>query len=696
MGRGAELAHLEAAAARVLAGTAHLVLICGPAGIGKSALVREFLARQRGMDVRRGAADEAERALAYGLVDQLLDRPGELLLDGVPSDPLTVGGRLLHVLSQTGNRPLALVIDDLQWADEPSLTAIAFALRRLRRDPILTVLISRSDGTQHLSHALRRMAIDEGTSVRLDGLAAADLVALSRAVSGQPLDFLAAQRLHRHTEGNPLHALALLTKLGVDVLNATPQASLPAPSSYAELVVGWLAGCTAPARSLVEAAAVLSERCRLALASRIVDLTVPQGAFDEAAAKGLLVARGDGHDVGFPHPLVRVAVLQDLTVSRRAQLHRRAADVVDDERSAVLHRVSGHVGHDDALAQHAWDEGARWASRGEWVLAGQLYAAAERLTLDRQFRQRSTLERARCLLLAGDLAEAAVVIPEVTDLPASPERELVLGRLAMLSGASDEAITRLTAAWRSRRAGDDVTAAAIAGDLAHLAVNRGHGAETVRWARRAADPRHRPIVPDAYTLRCLGFGSLGQVTEALAELPEIPSHQADLSAAQLDALVGRGILELWSDQLGAACASLQRAERDLLRNGPLHLRLIALFYLADAEYRIGDWPSAVAHGQLAVSLARDAEQAWTYALVHSVAAFPLAAMGRWRTPLATAGTPVTLPVSWARTGSGRASPRLGWHKLAENTRPCWRPSSLALTCATWTASTNPASSRSRA
>ncbi len=125
------------------------------------------------------------------------------------------------------------------------------------------------------------------------------------------------------------------------------------------------------------------------------------------------------------------------------------------------------------------------------------------------------------------------------------------------------------------------------------------------------------------------LGELGRAGEGLELIGPVPSSVDNLGPSQLDALVGRGVLQLWTDDLVTARSTLGRAEGGLRRYGPLYLRLIALFYLADTEYRLGQWSDAVSHSQLAVSLAGDADQVWTFALVHAIAAFPLAGQGEW-------------------------------------------------------------------
>lgn len=184
--------------------------------------------------------------------------------------------------------------------------------------------------------------------------------------------------------------------------------------------------------------------------------------------------------------------------------------------------------------------------------------------------------------MLDNVAEAAAHVAEVERFGPSARRDYVLGHLAVFSGAADQASGLLSTAWDTcDRTNDKVLAARLAIDLAHLAVNRGRGEETVIWARRALDATERHAVADATTALCLGLGALGRSDEALGVATiEAATPGDELGAKHLDALVGQGVSHLWTDQLALAQDDLVRAEIGLGQRGPLHLRLIALFYLA--------------------------------------------------------------------------------------------------------------------
>ena len=176
--RDAELARIEAAVARAQEGHGSLLVVEGPAGIGKSALIGAARALSDGAGARtlRARGGELERDFAFGVVRQLL----EPALADVPArargdllqGPAGVAGRLLglpgarsdggeaiasdasftvlHGLywlcaNLSGDRPLVLTVDDAHWADAPSLRFLAFLLPRLEELSLALVVATRPE-----------------------------------------------------------------------------------------------------------------------------------------------------------------------------------------------------------------------------------------------------------------------------------------------------------------------------------------------------------------------------------------------------------------------------------------------------------------------------------------------------------------------------------------------------------------------
>jgi predicted ATPase len=160
VGRRRELAALTTALSSARSGEPRVVMLEGEAGIGKSSLVFEFLAAHRKVFALIASAAEAESAIPFGVVQQLLAgaasaSPG--VVSGLPllaagpradADPMRVGAELLAMISELQKREaLAIVIEDLQWADLLSARALLFAFRRLRADQIVAIVTVRPGAT---------------------------------------------------------------------------------------------------------------------------------------------------------------------------------------------------------------------------------------------------------------------------------------------------------------------------------------------------------------------------------------------------------------------------------------------------------------------------------------------------------------------------------------------------------------------
>ena len=223
---------------------------------------------------------------------------------------------------------------------QPSLSALLFALRRLAAEPVLVVATVR---TGELPEALAKVAQGRlGTVLRPAPLDAAEVQRLAEAL-GLALPARAAQRLCRHTGGIPLYARALLDELPPERWH-DPEAELPAPRPYAAIIARRLDACSAGARGLVEAVAVLGP-CSLAEAASFASVAglgvaaEPFDALEEAVDAGLL--RWDGQrGLRFGHPLLGASVLAGLGAGRRARAHRAAAELADDDATALRHRAA--------------------------------------------------------------------------------------------------------------------------------------------------------------------------------------------------------------------------------------------------------------------------------------------------------------------------------------------------------------------
>ncbi|WP_345424431.1 ATP-binding protein, partial [Actinomycetospora chlora] len=338
VGRRGPLAVVDAAWEDARAGRPGVVWVEGEAGAGKTAFLTRATADRTAACVLTATGDAAESGLAHGVLDQLVaglpadvvDRFPLLRPDRAPrADPLAVGADLLGALGALpGEEPVLVVLDDLQWADQPSVRALVFALRRLRHDRVLVLAGVRHPGEETGEAWWERLPAS-GEAVRrlrLEGLDPGEISELAAGL-GRPLGSTgAAERLWRHTHGHPLHARTLIEDLPPAVLAGTADV-LPAPRSLPSVLLVRLSRAGPDTERLVVATAVLGESAPLALAAAVAGLDDPSAALDEAVGLGLVdeLPGGPPARIGFVHPLVRAEVRGDLPPARRRGLHAAAA-----------------------------------------------------------------------------------------------------------------------------------------------------------------------------------------------------------------------------------------------------------------------------------------------------------------------------------------------------------------------------------
>jgi len=620
VGRGPELAALDGSLRGAAAGRSQVAVVSGPAWIGKTALIKRFLAGRQ-VRVRWASGDQDEAALPGGLLDQL-GLPGAR----ADSDPLVAGSGLLSAVRSWAS-PAVLVVDDAQWGDDLSLRALSFALRRLQDEPVLAVIAVRTDGYASLPPGLVRVLDDRGTRLEIPGFDAEGIRELADQIGVGPLPARAAQRLLDHTCGVPLHVREVLRALpreAVCEVLAAPDTVLPTPKSLEARVVSGLAECSPQARLLVAAAAVLGTRCRLADAAALAILPDPLPALQEAAVHGLLTetATIDGRCCEFPHAGIRAAVYGDIGVSERAALHRGAAALTAGG-AALAHQVAGCPGADGDLARDLAGRARDEAAAGRLAEAAGHYLSAVRVGERGGERDRNLRTAVGLLIDAGEGARARGFAAQVVGQPASAARSTLLGRLAVLRGDYRAAERLLTDAWA---AGPDALASTGACELALLLLIRGRTADAARWARLAVGRATGLQRACAHVVLATSMALGGQAGEALALL------RAESAAAAADdpgnplLEAGLGTISLWCDDLDAASRHLGAAARGAL---PLpHLLDVRVQHVL-ADYRTGAWDAAAMRAEQLVTLAEDLDQRWLLASAHAVAVYPAAARGQW-------------------------------------------------------------------
>ena len=362
IGRESEMALLTGLIREVARGRGSSVLIEGEPGIGKSALVRAAVAEapEAGCQVFWGAGDELGQALPLlPLLDGLHVREpstnprrntivrllrGEVTADRGTDVPAVLAEQLLALVAeQCTVRPTILVVDDLQWADQASITLWGRLARSARQMPLLLVGMMRPVPLRDELLALRRV-VGDAARIQLTALteaAVADLVAA--LAEGTPDGNLL--RLADGAAGNPLYvaelvaALARSASLTISEAGAAKLASGSAPSSLSAAIADRLGFVAGPVREVLRAAALLGmdfavPDLAVVLGRSVADL-IP--AVDEACAAGVLAE--SGRALGFRHPLIRAALYDDMPAPVRAAWHRDAGRALA-EAGAPADRVA--------------------------------------------------------------------------------------------------------------------------------------------------------------------------------------------------------------------------------------------------------------------------------------------------------------------------------------------------------------------
>jgi DNA-binding CsgD family transcriptional regulator len=633
VGRAAELARVAQVGARVGTGQPWLVAIEGDPGVGKTALARRCLAGagEAGSRVLPARADRAEADLDFGLVDQLLRAAGagfQLagLADGTGPvvSSFAVGARLLEVVGeQQAQGPVAIFIDDLQWADRKSVEALTFMLRRLSVDPVLVIVTYRGPG-DCLDEPAQRMlsSVENRLHLLLGGLGLDEVASLAAALGSQPLDDDVIRRLYQGTGGHPLYLRTLLSEgSGFD-----PRAPgrLALPRSLAAAVGEHLSGLPPETRAIVEMLSVLNLRLPLAQLGQAAEAHSPSAAIEPAVASGLVEWRPEEPTcpIEIRHPLVRDAIYAGIALTRRRVLHARAAAVVS-EAASWEHRVAALDQPDEDLAAQLEQLAAREAAAGRPALSATYLQWASDISPARADRERRLLTAALHLTLAGE--SRGLALREAVEASApSPLRSCVLGTMAYSSGQLAEAEWQFREALAHARDDPDSQplAALIASRLASTYTLLGDGEKVMAFGRQALEGGclDAATASRTRTLIAIGASQVAGPRDALAELAYLAADPARVEEIDVDGLSYRGMLRLLAGDPARAISDLTATLALARRGVTLTMGLRAYVYLALAQYLAGAWDDALLTAEQGFSAAAIHSRRFELPLLHLAAA----------------------------------------------------------------------------
>jgi len=456
-------------------------IVSGSAGIGKSRLVEEFgrEAARRGGRVCVGAARDHEGMPALWIWEQILrqlardphlasearsfaERTSELseLLPELGAPELDESEanatearrieqsrfRFLHASTRflsrcARERPLVLLLEDLQWAGPASLRLLEHLSAELEAEPILFVVTLREESRARDARVTRSLAqlqrLKRCISIPLRGLSRGQVSELLERVAGQRAPADLTSELYAQTEGVPLflrEAIRVLRRRS-DLSDPRRIAELgfALPEPARELIGRALRELSESSSRLVRAAAVIGREFDLRTTASVAQLTPLEAleCIDEASSAGVLEAVHDAAaQYRFAHALYREIVYSELSTVDRAQLHLRAVEQLERRHAADLDRVVAELAHHHLQAiavgdpERTYDFAMRAALRAERSCAYEQVAnhyeqALEALShcdpIDPVRRLGVLLRLGSAHRLAGDRAQRRAVLARALD-----------------------------------------------------------------------------------------------------------------------------------------------------------------------------------------------------------------------------------------------------------------------------------------
>jgi DNA-binding CsgD family transcriptional regulator len=615
------------------------VLLHGPAGIGKSTVLRTLAAEhaRTARTVLRCSATESESHLPFlaladllgpvlGEVSHVLPAAQRTALESaltgrgestLQRDGLALRLAVLSVLrALAAEGPVLVVADDLQWLDPASAELLGFAARRLADTPVRLLCAVRTEGPQAQDAAYDRQlraSPPDTRAVRLGPLTRPQVAALldERGYAGLPRPTV--REIHRTSGGNPLFALELGRALAENPTPPRPGEPLPVPTSLRALVLTRLEMLSDEARRtlLVASAGARPTPALLHAAGR----ENAEAETAQAMALGLLAPDPEGPAVRFAHPLISAALYAEAPAPERRAAHAALSTAACDPIERARHLALASTGTDPEVAARLAEAAALARDRGAPSVAASLGLLAARHTPadGAPAPDERRLTAAEDAITAGEPDLARDIARDVLTRAASPG-ERVRAWMVVIEAAG-QAIGEVDAVFPQALvdAGDDPRLLALVhyqlawrglvvqGDFAQ---GREEAAHAARLAARAGDRRTEllALAFQAQAETLMGHPDAPVTIRRALEEPQdarVACHHNGAASSRFRWLV-------MSDRLAEARTTATALLREARRRGMAESEVHYLRFLAETELHSGHCGRALELARESLTLARDA------------------------------------------------------------------------------------------
>jgi DNA-binding CsgD family transcriptional regulator len=648
VGRDAELAIGEAFLDRAREGPSTLI-VEGEPGIGKTTVWSEVVRRaeSRGYLVLAARPARAESNLSLSGIGDLLEPVGSDAVAALPEpqrEALDAAllraeaserppeGRVLGTAVRSlleglaATQPVLVAIDDAQWLDAASATALGFALRRIREAPVSLLAARRTREALPPALVEARRASADALVVGPLSVAALHHVMKQRLKSTPSRPTLI--RVHQASGGNPFFALEIV-RLLAEVGEPAAGEPLPVPDDVRDLLRRRVRRLPAGTREVLVVAAALGVP-RADLIAQALGRDVEEDL--EVAEREEMTRTRDGV-VAFLHPLLGAAIYREATLQQRREIHARLAATLAGTEEGARHGALASPGPDEGVAAALEAAAAAVDARAAPAAAADLADLAIRLTPPEHgaaISRRATAV-ARYALRGGDHRRAVAALEDVLRTAGSPidrvRVKLLIVPIHYDHEGTDAALALCKEALRDGVGEPEVLAWAH-GLIAAISLDNDESDEHLRLAQihlgQVADPG-----PQLLSL-ILGRAVLGEASRsgrapsaedverllALERQAPAPSVSDRFSASL-------GAVLKYIDDFEGARRWLEATYQSALDEGDEGSLPYALSHLPQLELWTGDWPKAEAYAEqnLAVSaelglVAQRRQALYNLALVH--------------------------------------------------------------------------------